>query len=135
MDRIDFSDFKEKVLEDTEIRTEYENLKPIYELRKKLIELRQKNGLTQEEVAEKLHTQKSNISRLENVNTKNSPKLSTIQEYANAMGYDVQIDFCTKTLILNLIRKKLAFNKDFEQSKPFVIVFAKPLSILREVCH
>ncbi|MDC7127312.1 MAG: helix-turn-helix transcriptional regulator [Spirochaetales bacterium] len=93
MERIDFSEFKHKVLENEEIREEYEALKPVYELRRKLIELRQKSGLTQAEVAEKLHTQKSNISRLENINTKNSPRISTIQEYANAMGYDVQIEF------------------------------------------
>jgi transcriptional regulator with XRE-family HTH domain len=42
---------------------------------------------------ERLNTQKSNISRLENVNSKNSPRLSTIEEYAHAMGYEVQINF------------------------------------------
>lgn len=93
MERIDFSEFKEKALKNDEIRNEYEELKPTYELRRKLIELRQKSGLTQTEIAEKLHTQKSNISRLENINTKNSPRISTIQEYANAMGYDIKIDF------------------------------------------
>lgn len=41
----------------------------------------------------RLHTQKSNISRLENVNSKISPKLSTIEEYAKAVGFKLELDF------------------------------------------
>jgi DNA-binding XRE family transcriptional regulator len=93
MERVDFSDFKKEVLKDSEVREEYEKLKPIYELRKQLIALRKEAGLTQEDLAEKLHTKKSNISRLESANSKSSPRLSTIEEYAHAMGYDVKIDF------------------------------------------
>ena len=62
-------------------------------VRKKLINLRKKAGLTQEELAEILDTQKSNISRLENVNSSFSPKLSTIEEYVQAVGYKVEINF------------------------------------------
>ena len=40
-----------------------------------------------------LDTQKSNISRLENANSTSSPKLSTIEQYARAVGYDVEIKF------------------------------------------
>ena len=93
MERIDFSELKNKALSDPEVREEYEKLKPTYDLRRKLITLRQKAGLTQEELAKKLNTQKSNISRLENVNSKNSPRLSTIEDYAHVMGYEVQINF------------------------------------------
>jgi len=49
--------------------------------------------MTQEELAEKLHTKKSNISRLENVNSSISPKISTIEDYAKAVGYKIEIDF------------------------------------------
>ena len=90
---IDSSQFNEKALENSEFREEYENLQRKYELKKKLISLRKMAGLTQEELAKKLHTQKSNISRLENVNSKNSPRLSTIEEYAKAMGYNLEIKF------------------------------------------
>ena len=97
MERIDFSQFKEKALENSQVRETYEELKPTYELRRKLIALRQAAGLTQEELAKKLHTQKSNISRLENVNSKNSPRLATIEEYARAMGYHLEINFVPGT--------------------------------------
>lgn len=93
MTRPTFSDFKEKALNNPKVREEYEELELAYELRKQLIALRKEAGLTQEEMAEILHTQKSNISRLENVNSKTSPKLSTIEDYAKAIGYKVKISF------------------------------------------
>ncbi|WP_263081158.1 helix-turn-helix domain-containing protein [Endozoicomonas sp. Mp262] len=93
MSRPSFSNFKKKALADPKVREEYEQQELAYELRKKLISLRKEAGLTQEELADILNTQKSNISRLENVNSKMSPKLSTIEDYAKAIGYKVKISF------------------------------------------
>ena len=93
MSRPTFADFKRKALADSKVREEYEQMELAYELRKKLIALRKEAGLTQEELADILHTQKSNISRLENVNSPTSPKLSTIEDYAKAIGYKVKISF------------------------------------------
>ena len=93
MSRPTFTDFKKEALSNPETKTEYESLELGYELRKHLISLRKQAGLTQEDIAQKLHTQKSNISRLENVNSASSPKLSTIEEYAKVMGYKVKISF------------------------------------------
>ena len=93
MTRPTFHDFKKKALSDPDVRAEYELLSAAYHLRKKLIGLRKKAGLTQEELAEKLHTQKSNISRLENINSKISPGLSTIEEYAKVVGFKLKLDF------------------------------------------
>jgi len=93
MTRSTFTDFKKKALSDPHVRAEYEALSAAYNLRKKLIGLSKKAGLTQEELAKRLHTQKSNISRLESVNSKISPKLSTIEEYAKAVGFKLELDF------------------------------------------
>ena len=93
MARPDFDSFKKKALSHPDVAEEYERLSPAYELRRKLVALRQSAGLTQEEAAERLNTKKSNISRLESVNSEISPKLSTISDYAEAMGYSVEIDF------------------------------------------
>ncbi len=93
MIRPTFADFKAKALANTEVKKEYEVLSLAYDLRKKLIAIRKEADLTQEELAKILHTQKSNISRLENVNSSSSPKLSTIEEYAQAVGYRVEINF------------------------------------------
>ncbi len=93
MKRPTFTKFREKALADPEVKKQYDELKSAYELRKKLIAMRKEAGLTQEEIAEILNTNKSNISRLENVNTKSSPKLSTLEAYAKAAGYKIEIDF------------------------------------------
>jgi len=97
MSRPTFSNFKKKALSDPKVKAEYELLSSSYNLRKKLIGLRKKAGLTQEELAKKLKTQKSNISRLENVNSKISPKLSTIEDYARAIGFELQFNFVPMT--------------------------------------
>ncbi|MDJ0632667.1 MAG: helix-turn-helix transcriptional regulator [Xenococcaceae cyanobacterium MO_188.B29] len=93
MNRPTFTEFKRKALANSEVKREYEALSPLYKLRKELIALRIQAGLTQEELAERLHTKKSNISRLENVNASSSPRLSTIEKYADAVGYKVEINF------------------------------------------
>ena len=86
-------EFKKKALSKPEVTKEYNELSPAYALRKQLIKIRKDADLTQEELAKILHTKKSNISRLENVNSKISPKLSTIEEYAKAVGYKLEINF------------------------------------------
>ena len=86
-------EFKKKALANPDVAKEYQEITPAYALRKQLIKIRKDAGLTQEELAVKLHTKKSNISRLENVNSKISPKLSTIEQYAKAVGYKLKISF------------------------------------------
>ncbi len=93
MKRPTFNGFKRKALQKPGVKREYDTLAATYRLRKQLIEIRIKAGLTQEELAGILHTKKSNISRLESVNSKVSPKLSTIEEYAKAVGYEIEINF------------------------------------------
>jgi len=93
MTRPTFKQFRSKALKKPGVQKSYEDLEVAYELRKRLITLRQQAGLTQEDVAKKLRTSKSNISRLENVHSSISPKLSTIQAYAEAIGYKLKIDF------------------------------------------
>ncbi len=97
MSRPTLTEFKKKALSKAAVDKEYQSLSAAYALRKKLIALRQKAGMTQEQIAEVLHTNKSNISRLENANSVNSPKLSTIEQYAHAVGYDVEIKFKPKS--------------------------------------
>ena len=47
MERVSFTDFKEEALKDPEVREAYEELKPEYELRKRLIALRKVAGSNQ----------------------------------------------------------------------------------------
>ena len=50
---------------------------------------REKAGLTQEEVAGKLHTKKSAISRMEN--HAEDIRLSTLEKFAHALGKELKI--------------------------------------------
>jgi len=88
---ITFEEFKKKALSNPDVKEEYENLKPIFEIKKQLVQARLKRGLTQEEVANKMQTSKSNISRLESLSNKYVPNLMTLIKYANALNY--KIDF------------------------------------------
>jgi len=54
-----------------------------------LRQARESAGLTQEEVAKRLRTKKSAISRIEN--HADDVRLSTIRRYAKAVGADLQI--------------------------------------------
>ena len=93
MNRPTFEDFKKEAMADPEFKKEYEALAPVWDLRKKLIVLRLKEGKTQEQVAKLMGTQKSNISRLESGGKVSFPTLSTISKYANALGYKVNLEF------------------------------------------
>lgn len=93
MARPTYKNFKEKALRDPDVKAEYDALEPVFELRKKLIELRMNKGLTQADLAKIMHTQKSNISRLECGDNVSFPNLDTINRYARALGYKVNIDF------------------------------------------
>lgn len=54
-----------------------------------LKQAREDAGLTQEQLAEKIHTKKTAISRLEN--HANDIKLSTLQKVARALGKDLHV--------------------------------------------
>jgi len=96
MSRPTLKSFKKEAFKRKGVKEQYDALAPAYEIRKKLIASRQQAGFTQEQVAEKLHTNKSNISRLESVESSISPKLSTLTDYAEAIGYQLQIDIVPK---------------------------------------
>jgi transcriptional regulator with XRE-family HTH domain len=86
-------EFKKKAVQNPEVKKEYDLISTAYGLKKQLIRIRKEAGLTQEEIADRLNTKKSNISRLENVNSKSSPKISTIEEYAKVAGFKIEINF------------------------------------------
>jgi ribosome-binding protein aMBF1 (putative translation factor) len=55
-----------------------------------LRQAREKAGLTQEEVAERLATKKSAISRIEN--SAGSIRFSTLERYARALGWQLALE-------------------------------------------
>lgn len=55
-----------------------------------LKQAREEAGMTQEELAEKLHTKKSAISRIENHSE--DMRLSTLKNYVSAIGKKLQVN-------------------------------------------
>lgn len=84
-----FSEVKELLMKDEEFRREYERLRPRYEVISQLIEARTSQGITQQELAFRAGTQKSNISRLES-GTYN-PSLDFLVRIAHSLGKTVQV--------------------------------------------
>ena len=62
-----FEDFKEKALKRSDVKKEYDKLEVEFDLKLKLIKMRKAANLTQEEMANRMNTSKSNISRLESL--------------------------------------------------------------------
>lgn len=86
---VKFSEIKEMLMKDEEFKNEYEKLKPRYDVISQIIEERDKQNITQEELALRVGTQKSNISRLES-GTYN-PSLDFLTKVAHSLGKEMQI--------------------------------------------
>lgn len=87
------AELKAKMLENPAVKNEYEKLTPEMELLDELLQARMKAGLTQAQVAERMNTQATVISRLENalLSGKHSPSLATLRKYADALGCKLEI--------------------------------------------
>jgi DNA-binding XRE family transcriptional regulator len=67
-----------------------------FRLLRQLLDARKRAGLTQEEVATRMGTTRSAISRLE-ASRKHLPELTTLRRYADALGCDVEINLVPRT--------------------------------------
>ncbi len=82
---------KERALQNPDMRQEYEALAEEFEFIDALLKMRTSAGLTQDEVARRMGTKKSNISRLEKGGT--NPSWRTLKKYAHACGLELSMDF------------------------------------------
>ena len=87
-----YRDYKREVLaEQPEVKAEYDQLAPQYEVIRAAIASRKEAGLTQKQLAEKMGTKQANISRFENGNA--NPSLEFLQKMASCMGKTLHITF------------------------------------------
>ena len=93
MSRTTLKNFKERALQSDEVKRAYEELTPEYAVKKQLIAMRKRAGLTQEKLAQIMGTRRSNISRLESFKSSASPRLETLIRYAEATGHELKIGF------------------------------------------
>ena len=80
-------------MKDEEFAVLFEKERIINNIAKTIVEMRQKRGLTQYELAEKAHTTQPVIARLEKGSDSRIPSLDLLSRVAHALGKEVIIDF------------------------------------------
>lgn len=89
-----YKELKKKWLKDKEIKKAYNELGPEFELVKMIIEKRIKQGLTQAELAKKIGTKQSAISRLESGDY--NPTVDFLKSIAKALDAELRISFLSQ---------------------------------------
>jgi len=86
-------ELKKKALDIQNVKAEYEALEPEFTFLRAMLSARQRAGLTQADIAERMGTKPPAITRLESSLTsgKHSPSLATLKKYAQALGYHLEI--------------------------------------------
>lgn len=90
----EYAKFRKQTLKDRAIKKAYEELGPEFEIITLLIKRRLERGLSQEELAEKIGTKQSSISRFES-GTYN-PTLDFLQKVAECLGSRLKISIGVK---------------------------------------
>ena len=89
---MNFDEFKKRALEsDPDLRAEYEALAPQYEIIQSIITARLEQNITQAELARRINTKQSNISRLES--GAYNPSVEFLGKVATALGKKLEIRF------------------------------------------
>lgn len=94
---MNYREHRKRLLEDEQVKKEYEKLLPEYKLVKSIIEQRIKKNMTQEEVARKAGMPQSTVSRIEGL-THGLPKLSTLRKIADALDAELVVKIQSKAI-------------------------------------
>jgi ribosome-binding protein aMBF1 (putative translation factor) len=86
-----YSKFKKEQLKDELIRRKYEELHTEFMIAEAIIGERLKKGLTQSELAKKVGTKQSAISRLESGQSK--PSIAFLEKVAQALDLKLRVSF------------------------------------------
>ncbi len=80
----DLALLKQRLLADPKTKAQYDAQAPEFAIARELIAARARAGLTQDELAERMHTTQSTIARMESGRT--LPSIRTLTRYAEATG-------------------------------------------------
>lgn len=87
----DFNDFLKESLKNPKIKAEYDKLQPEFAVIRALIEARMRKGVTQEDLAKRIGTKQSVISRLESGRA--NPSVAFLKKLAQALNSHLEIRF------------------------------------------
>jgi len=88
---MDWDTHKKILLKDPKFKKTYEKSRLEYEIARAVIRARIEKGLTQKQLADRLHTKQSVISRVEGANS--TPSLSFLKRLAGALNSSLQVQF------------------------------------------
>jgi transcriptional regulator with XRE-family HTH domain len=88
-----FKKFRARALARPGVKKAYDALADEFAFLDEVLKARAASGLTQAEVAARVGTTQSAIARLESGTAKHSPSMATLQRYARALGYRVEVRF------------------------------------------
>jgi len=88
---LNHQDVKTQLLQNPEVNAEYEKLKVLYDIKKEIIKLRIEQGLSQKDLATKVGTRQSAISRLES--GEYNPSIEFLNKVAHALGKELEVKF------------------------------------------
>ena len=83
--------FKRRALSRPEVKEAYDASAGEFAFLDEVLRARAESGLTQAEVAKRIGTTQSAIARLESAEPRHSPSIATLQKYAKALGYSVEV--------------------------------------------
>lgn len=90
-----YDDFKKEMLENPEVKAEYDALEPEFDIIQAMINARKELNLTQKELSERTGITQGDISRIEN-GTRN-PSLEMLKRLAKGMGMKLKLEFIPET--------------------------------------
>ena len=86
-----YRELRKRLLKNKAIKKEYERSRPEYQVLEKIIALRIKSKMTQEQLAKKLDTKQSAISRFEKGMI--NPTIEFLNKIASAFGKKLVVEF------------------------------------------
>ena len=88
---MDWKTHRAELLRDPEVQKAHKESKLEYQIARAIIDARINKGLSQKDLAERLHTKQSVISRVENAKT--TPSLSFLKRLAKALNVSLKVEF------------------------------------------
>lgn len=85
----------EELMQNPEFKKAYDDLGPVYKLIREIVAYRIKHGISQKELANRIGTKQSSISRFETA--MKMPSLSFLNQITDALGLKWEINFNSKT--------------------------------------
>ena len=88
---LDFEVWKKEVLKNPKVKAEYDKLQPEFAMIQAVIDARAKTGVTQKELARRIGTKQSVISRLESGRA--NPSVAFLKKFAKALNARLEVRF------------------------------------------